>query len=224
MKEDTSIKDKNKSDLKGVTVIIADDHQLFAEAIKGILINEGMIIQAICNNGKDAFITTKERRPQILLTDINMPGMEGTHLCKKVKEEVPGTKVIMISMYEENKIINKSFKNGADSYLSKGAPKQEMIKAIKKTLKGESYINRKLIRSKKETKKGDFEKLFNLSEREMDVMKLILKENTNLEIAEELCCSKRTIETHRSHINKKLEIKNTISLFKLAIKHNLTKI
>ena len=153
MKEDTSIKDKNKSDLKGVTVIIADDHQLFAEAIKGILINEGMIIQAICNNGKDAFITTKERKPQILLTDINMPGMEGTHLCKKVKEEVPGTKVIMISMYEENKIINKSFKNGADSYLSKGAPKQEMIKAIKKTLKGESYINRKLIRSKKETKK-----------------------------------------------------------------------
>ena len=55
-------------------------------------------------------------------------------------------------------------------------------------------------------------------------MKLILKQKTNLEIAEELCCSKRTIETHRTHINKKLEIKNTISLFKLAIKHNLTKI
>ena len=224
MKGNTSTKDKKTSVLKGVTVIIADDHQLFAEAIKGILLNEGMIIQGICNDGKDAYFLTLEQKPKILLTDINMPGMEGIHLCKKIKNALPETKVIMISMYEENTIIHKSFKNGADSYLSKGAPKEEMIEAIKKTLKGESYVNRKLIRTKTKENTGGFSKLFNLSEREMDVVKLILKEKSNPEIADKLCCGKRTVETHRSNINLKLGVKNNIALFKLALKHNLIKI
>jgi len=210
---------KEKTSLIGVTAIIADDHQLFAEAIKGILLKEGMIIQGICNNGKDAYFLTLEQKPKILLTDINMPGMEGIHLCKKIKEKLPETKVIMISMYEENTIIHKSFKNGADGYISKGSPKKEMIKTIKKSLKGENYVNKRIV---KETKEDidDFSKIFKLTKRELEVTKLILKEKSNNEISEILCCSKRTIETHRTHIMKKLEIKNTIALFKLAIKHN----
>ena len=210
---------KGRTSLVGVTAIIADDHQLFAEAIKGILLKEGMIIQGICNNGKDAYFLTLEQKPKILLTDINMPGMEGIHLCKKIKEKLPETKVIMISMYEENTIIHKSFKNGADGYISKGSPKKEMIKTIKKSLKGENYVNKRIV---KETKEDidDFSKIFKLTKRELEVTKLILKEKSNNEISEILCCSKRTIETHRTHIMKKLEIKNTIALFKLAIKHN----
>ncbi|MBT5858825.1 MAG: response regulator transcription factor [Flavobacteriales bacterium] len=213
---------KEKTSLVGVTAIIADDHQLFADAIKGILLNEGMIIQGICNNGKDAYFLTLEKKPKILLTDINMPGMEGIHLCKKIKEKLPETKVIMISMYEENTIIHKSFKNGADGYISKGYPKKEMIKTIKKALKGENYINKRIV---KETKEDidDFSKIFKLTERELEVTKLILKEKSNNEISEILCCGKRTVETHRNHIMKKLGIKNTIALFKLAIKHNLIK-
>ena len=103
-----------------------------------------MIIQGICNNGKDAYFLTLEQKPKILLTDINMPGMEGIHLCKKVKEKLPETKVIMISMYEENTIIHKSFKNGADGYISKGSHKKEMIKTIKKALKGENYVTKEI--------------------------------------------------------------------------------
>jgi len=214
---------KEKTSLVGVTAIIADDHQLFSEAIKGILIKEGMIIQGICNNGKDAYFLTLEQKPKILLTDINMPGMEGIHLCKRIKEKLPETKVIMISMYEENTIIHKSFKNGADGYISKGSPKKEMIKTIKKSLKGENYVNKKLVKEIKEDL-DDFSKIFKLTERELEVTKLILKEKSNNEIAEILCCGKRTVETHRTHIMKKLGIKNTIALFKLAIQHNLIKL
>jgi DNA-binding NarL/FixJ family response regulator len=211
---------KEKNRLAGVTAIIADDHQLFAEAIKGILLKEGMIIQGICNNGKDAYFLTLEQKPKILLTDINMPGMEGIHLCKKIKEKLPETKVIMISMYEENTIMHKSFQNGADGYISKGSPKKEMMKTIKKALKGENYVNKKIV---KETKEDidDFSKIFKLTERELEITKLILKEKSNNEISEILCCGKRTVETHRTHIMKKLGIKNTIALFKLAMKHNL---
>lgn len=216
---------KEKTSLVGVTAIIADDHQLFAEAIKGILTREGMIVQGVCNNGKDAYFLTKEQKPKILLSDINMPEMEGTQLCKKIKSELPETKVIMLSMYEENSVIHQSFKNGADGYISKGAPKQEMIKTIRKSLNGDSYVNKELIRdSQKQDKEDNFVKLFRLTEREMGVLKLVLKEKSNKEIAEILCCSKRTVETHRTNINSKLEVKNTISLFKLAIKHNLIKI
>ena len=214
---------KEKTSLIGVTAIIADDHQLFAEAIKGILLKEGMIIQGICNNGKDAYFLTLEQKPKILLTDINMPGMEGIHLCKKIKEKLPETKVIMISMYEENTIIHKSFKNGADGYISKGSPKQEMITTIKKALKGGNYVNKKIRKTIKEDS-DDFSKIFKLTKRELEITKLILKERSNNEIAEILCCSKRTVETHRIHIMKKLGIKNTIALFKLAIKHNLIKL
>ncbi|MBT6809037.1 MAG: response regulator transcription factor, partial [Flavobacteriales bacterium] len=178
---------KEKTSLVGVTAIIADDHQLFADAIKGILLNEGMIIQGICNNGKDAYFLTLEQKPKILLTDINMPGMEGIHLCKKIKEKLPETKVIMISMYEENTIIHKSFKNGADGYISKGSHKKEMIKTIKKALKGENYINKKITKETKEDL-DDFSKIFRLTERELEVAKLILKEKNNNEIAEILCC------------------------------------
>ena len=214
---------KEKTSLVGVTAIIADDHQLFADAIKGILLHEGMIIQGICNNGKDAYFLTLEQKPKILLTDINMPGMEGIHLCKKIKEKLPETKVIMISMYEENTIIHKSFKNGADGYISKGSHKKEMITTIKKALKGENYVNKEITKEK-EKDVDDFSKIFRLTERELEVTKLILKEKNNNEIAEILCCGKRTVETHRTHLMKKLGINNTIALFKLAIKHNLIKL
>jgi len=215
---------KEETSLVGVTAIIADDHQLFAEAIKGVLRKEGMIIQGICNNGKDAYFLTLEQKPKILLTDINMPGMEGIHLCKKIKNELPETKVIMISMYEENAIIHQSFKNGADGYISKGAPKEEMIKTIRKSLSGDTYVNRDLIRDTEAQGEDKFSKIYKLTEREMDVLKLVLKEKTNTEIGKILCCSKRTIETHRTHINSKLEIKNTLGLFKLAIQHNILKL
>ena len=215
---------KEKNSLVGVTAIIADDHQLFAEAIKGILIKEGMIIQGICNDGKDAYFLTLEQKPKILLTDINMPGMEGIHLCKRVKEKLPETKVIMISMYEEKTVIDKSLKNGADGYISKGDPKQEMIKTILKSLNGKKYVNKNLMKQRLSTDEDNFIKLFRLTDREMEVLKLIVKEKQNKEIAKILGCSKRTVETHRTHIKSKLGIKNTLGLFKIAIEHNLFKL
>lgn len=216
---------KEKTSLVGVTAIIADDHQLFAEAIRGVLIKEGMIIQGICNNGKDAYFLTLEQKPKILLTDINMPGMEGIHLCKKIKEKLPETKVIIISMYEENTVIHKSFKNGADGYISKGDRKEEMIKTIIKSLDGKRYINKNLMKQIDSfTDEDNFIKIFRLTEREMEVLKLILKEKQNKEIGKILSCSKRTVETHRKHIKSKLGIKNTLGLFKIAIQHNLFKL
>lgn len=216
---------KEKTSLVGVTAIIADDHQLFAEAIRGVLRKEGMIVQGICNNGKDAYFLTLEQKPKILITDINMPGMDGIHLCKKIKEKLPETKVIIISMYEENTVIHKSFKNGADGYISKGDPKEEMIKTIIKSLDGQKYVNRNLMKQiDSSTDEDNFVKIFRLTEREMEVLKLILKEKQNKEIAEILSCSKRTVETHRTHIKSKLGIKNTLGLFKIAIQHNLFKL
>ena len=217
---------KEEISLVGVTVIIADDHQLFAEAIKGILVREGIIVQGICKNGKDAYLLTLEQKPQVLLSDINMTGMEGTHLCMKVKQQLPNTKIIMISMYKEKAVINKAIKNGADAYLSKGSPKSEMIQAIKKCLSGGKYINKNLLKEKdtKNNYSDKFSKIYKLTNREMEVLKLILKEKSNIEISDILDISKRTIETHRTHLKKKLGVSNTIALFKIAIQHNLIKI
>ena len=210
--------------LKGKRVIIADDHKLFTQSLQGILISKGMKVISICNNGQEAYFHTMELKPDLLLSDINMPKMEGTQLCKKIKNELPNTKIIMVSMYEEKSVINKSFRNGADGYLSKTSDTKEMIYAISKCLNGGTYVNKKIIREKEKIKPDSFSKIFQLTERETDVFKLLIEEKSNSEISDLLCVSKRTVETHKSHIFLKLGVNNIMGMIKLAINHNVLKI
>ena len=128
----------------------------------------------------------------------------------------------MLSMYEDTKIINEAFKCGANAYLSKNTEKEEIIKAINKCLANKKYVNKQLLKSNEVLYENDaFIMKYKLTLREREVLKLMLKEESNQDISEELNISKRTVETHRKNILLKLGIKNNIGLAKIAVTYNL---
>jgi DNA-binding NarL/FixJ family response regulator len=164
----------------------------------------------------------------VILMDINMPEVSGIEATKLVKEQYPDTNVIAVSMYQEDKYVIEMLKAGALGYLLKSTGIDELVEAIKVVARGDSYFCKEastaiflqLDKTKKEHKQktGDSNPL---TEREIEVLKLIAQGFTNKEIAEKLFISVRTVDTHRTNIHQKLNINNTAGLVNYAIKQGL---
>lgn len=208
--------------IEGKRAIVIDDHKLFTSGLCTILESIGLRIVSTFENGRDALYYLKNHEVDLIFSDINMPKMDGLQLCNRLHSEKINTKIIMLSMYEDTKIINEAFKCGANAYLSKNTEKEEIIKAIKKCLSNKEYVNKQLLKSNEVLYDNDaFIMKYKLTLREREVLKLMLKEESNQDISEELNISKRTVETHRKNILLKLGVKNNIGLAKIAVTYNL---
>ena len=208
--------------IEGKRAIVIDDHKLFTSGLCTILESIGLRIVSTFENGRDALYYLKNHEVDLIFSDINMPKMDGLQLCNRLHSEKINTKIIMLSMYEDTKIINEAFKCGANAYLSKNTEKEEIIKAINKCLANKKYVNKQLLKSNEVLYDNDaFIMKYKLTLREREVLKLVLKEKSNQDISEELYISKRTVETHRKNILLKLGIKNNIGLAKIAVTYNL---
>ncbi len=208
--------------IEGKRAIVIDDHKLFTSGLCTILESIGLRIVSTFENGRDALYYLKNHEVDLIFSDINMPKMDGLQLCNGLHSEKINTKIIMLSMYEDTKIINEAFKCGANAYLSKNTEKEEIIKAIKKCLANKKYVNKQLLKSNEVLNENDaFIMKYKLTLRERDVLKLMLREERNQDISEELNISKRTVETHRKNILLKLEVRNNIGLAKIAVTYNL---
>ena len=208
--------------IEGKRAIVIDDHKLFTSGLCTILESIGLRIVSTFENGRDALYYLKNHEVDLIFSDINMPKMDGLQLCNRLHSEKINTKIIMLSMYEDTKIINEAFKCGANAYLSKNTEKEEIIKAIKKCLANKKYVNKQLLKSNEVLNENDaFIMKYKLTLRERDVLKLMLREERNQDISEELNISKRTVETHRKNILLKLEVRNNIGLAKIAVTYNL---
>jgi|TARA_B110000003_G_scaffold153184_1_gene153898 DNA-binding NarL/FixJ family response regulator len=208
--------------IEGKRAIVIDDHKLFTSGLCTILESIGLRIVSTFENGRDALYYLENHEVDLIFSDINMPKMDGLQLCNRLHSEKINTKIIMLSMYEDTKIINEAFKCGANAYLSKNTEKEEIIKAINKCLANKKYVNKQLLKSNEVLYENDaFIMKYKLTLREREVLKLMLKEESNQDISEELNISKRTVETHRKNILLKLGIKNNIGLAKIAVTYNL---
>jgi DNA-binding NarL/FixJ family response regulator len=208
--------------IEGKRAIVIDDHKLFTSGLCTILESIGLRIVSTFENGRDALYFLKNHNIDLVFSDINMPKMDGLQLCNRLHSEKINTKIIMLSMYEDTKIINEAFKCGANAYLSKNTEKEEIIKAIKKCLSNNEYVNKQLLKSNEVLYDNDaFIMKYKLTLREREVLKLMLQEESNQDISEELNISKRTVETHRKNILLKLGVKNNIGLAKIAVTYNL---
>lgn len=158
----------------------------------------------------------------LLISDINMPMMDGITLTSKVKKQYPNIKILILSMYEEKYIINKALTAGADGYISKNASKEIILEAIESCMKGERFISPTQDKFTKTSLKLNERKIkqVTLTKREKEILKLIAKEISNGEIAERLDISKRTVETHKKNMILKLGVQNTVGLVKIAIKND----
>ena len=209
-----------------IKILIADDHQLFADGVKSLLQSSKDIeVLYMVSNGQEA-LSIIENNPtaiDLILTDVSMPLLSGIELCKVIKNKFPSIKVLIISMFNNATVVKESVLAEADGYLLKTSSKEHFFTAIHKLLEDGTYYDEKIlpiIYNQFTKEKNSVAEKSILSDREIEVLKLITQEFTSNEIAEKLFISKKTVDNHRSNILEKTNSKSTIGLLKYAIKNN----
>ncbi len=209
-----------------IRLLLTDDHVIVRDGIKTLLKNEqDMLVVAEANNGQEALNMLREHQIDVVLMDINMPGLDGLKTSAIIKDKYPLVKIITLTMYREMNMVEAMFKNGAKAYLLKSCSKEELIEAIKGVAAGQEYLENDLREDfanyiDKPISKDDY-KGPSVSKREKEVLKLISEEFTTIEIAEKLFISVTTVETHRKNMLKKLGLRNTAGLMRHAFQHRL---
>jgi DNA-binding NarL/FixJ family response regulator len=215
-----------------IRIHLADDHQILIHGISSLLQTiPNFEVVGFSLNGANLFNEVTQNKTDVLILDINMPLKDGIAVIKEFAEKGFPCKVIILSSYDDLKLIKEIMKLGASSYLTKQCAGENIVEAIQAVYRGEEYFS-EIVREKifnNVTK--DNPKLNNLiptinsllTGREVEIITLISLEYSGKEISEQLYISINTVETHRKNIMKKLKLKNTISLVKYAIKNNLIK-
>lgn len=204
------------------SLLLVDDQSIFLDGIESLLerMPEVRIIGK-AHNGRAALDLVTEHKPDLVLMDINMPGMDGIEASKRMRKASPETRVIVLSMYGHREFVLELLASGVGGYLLKTTGKEELINAIRTVADGKQYIAQELRTLAKEadrhTDRIGETKYGPLTSREVDVVKLILQERTTQEIAEALFLSVATIETHRRNIFHKLDCRNIAGLVKYAM-------
>lgn len=212
---------------KTTRILIADDHQLVIDGIKSMLAaDESLQLLKEVNNGQAALDTIKTNPGQydLLITDINMPELNGIDLCRSVKQQQPSIKVLVLSMYHDPFMIKESIDAEADGYIVKNSGKTEFLQAIHRIMNDGTYYSQEIVPVILKIMKNERTAIQDgtLSARELEVLKLIVKEQTSGEIADQLFISKKTVDNHRANLLLKTGSKSTIGLVKYAIYNGLT--
>lgn len=212
-----------------INLAIADDHKIFREGLKAILEDQPSFrIVAEAGNGQELIELLPERKPEVVLMDIKMPVMDGMQATAFIHEQFPEVKVLALSMYHEDKYIVDMMKAGASGYILKNAEPREIIEAVTTVHAREFYFNERLsvtlvkqlvgVRPGMREDRGD---AADLNERETEILRLICQEYTNIEIADKLFLSVRTVEGYRTRLFEKIGSRNIAGLVIFAIKQGI---
>ena len=215
-------------------LMLVDDHQVVRDGIKS-LINNMESFSVIGEAGDETELLTKLKLqvPDILIMDISLPGKSGIDITRELKKEYPHIKVLILSMYTNEDFIFNAVKAGARGYLPKNTSKKELNNALIEISRGGEYfsepISNIILKSYIKQAQGsesstEEEKTESLSGRETEVLKLFAEGKSNKAIAESLCISIRTVESHKNHIMQKLHLKSTVDLIKFAIRKKIVSI
>jgi DNA-binding NarL/FixJ family response regulator len=216
--------------MTNLKILVADDHPIFRIGLCNVIqsgITNSMLFEA--DNGIKAWEIIEKENPEIAILDINMPGIDGLELCKKIKLNKLSTKVIILTMYKEKSLLEKAKENGVKSYLIKDNSTFEVVDAIKTVLNNNFYwseslkdIQNEIFESNKEIDKVELQ-LKELTSTELKTLKLVCKNFTSKEIAELLFITAKSVDNNRSRISKKLGLDQvTNSLLIWAMKHRDT--
>ncbi|WP_109832469.1 response regulator transcription factor [Reichenbachiella versicolor] len=211
-----------------INILVVDDHSLVREGIITMLsIYDEFNIIGDAESGEEALKKVDDNLPDVVLMDINMPGLNGIETAKKLIADYPDIKVIMLSMDVTQDHISEAIKAGVAGYLAKDTKKELLAEGIKKVMQGEQYFGEKvsqvIFKGFYKQSKGERAASENkdLSKREIEVLRQIATGLSNREIADKLFISIRTVDAHRNHIMQKLNLKSTAQLVKYAIKEKI---
>ena len=209
-----------------IRIIIADDHGILRAGLKSLLgADPNLEVVGEANNGLDTLRLVKELKPNIALMDIGMPGNEGLDATRQLIRDFPETRVIILTMHEDGALLQETLRAGASGYIIKRAVEAELIDAIYAVNRGIIYIHPSLMPLLvARPVKGDVAKFSDpdtLTEREKEILTLIVQGYTNREMGDTLNISVRTVETHRSNIMEKLNLHSRVDLVRYAKEHKL---
>lgn len=211
-----------------IKIAIADDYKIFREGLKvGFLDDENLDVVLEADNGEELLLAMEKTVPDVIIMDLKMPIMDGMEATKEVRKKYNSVKVLVVTMYDDDKFIIHLMENGANGYLLKNADADEIRKSIYAVHENGYYFNDLVNKAllKKLVLKNNIKPSFNqdieLTERELEVLKLICEEKTAAEIAKELFLSPRSVEGIRQRLIEKVGVRNTAGLVMFAVKKGI---
>lgn len=209
--------------MEKICAIIVDDHKIFRESLTYVLESQANInVIAQANNGLELLSTLKHTKPDIVLLDIEMPVMDGVEATREAIKLYPDLKILVLSMHKDEEFYSSMIDLGVKGFILKESDTQEVIKAVDEIVKGSLYFSQELLLGLLKKRKDNIS--VELTTREQEVLALIAKGLSNIEIGEKLFISARTVEKHRAELLLKTDSKNSVSLVVYAIKNGLVTI
>ena len=211
-----------------VRIVIAEDHTILREGLRSLLSsNPSFEIVGEAEDGREAIKCVEKFKPDLIITDLSMPRMNGMEAIKEIKRESPTTKVLVLTVHRAEEYILATFRAGADGYLLKDSTHAELVMAVKKVLSGKHYISPEIsekviegyLDGRRTLKtKSSWE---TLTQREREILKLIAEGYKSKGIADDLCISVKTVEKHRANLMEKLDLHSIQALTAFAIERGL---
>ncbi|HEX6838878.1 MAG TPA: response regulator transcription factor [Polyangia bacterium] len=208
-------------------ILLADDHQVIIDGLKALLSGEpDMEVVGQATDGLQVLPKVLELKPDVLVLDLMMPGLGGLEVARQMKERAPSTKVIVLSMHANDAYVVEALRNGASGYVLKQAEARALVDAIRAVSAGGRFLSpplseEKLERWEMDAKAAPFDPYDTLSTREREVLQLAAEGLTSAAIGERLAIGKRTVETHRANLQRKLGVKTQADLVRFAVKKGL---
>jgi two-component system, NarL family, response regulator NreC len=208
-----------------VKLVLADDHAVVRKGLRLLIdAEDGLHVVAEAGDVPTAERMTRAHRPDVLVLDLNMPGGSSLDAIVRLREQVPGTAVVVLTMQDDPSFARQALQSGAKGFVLKEAADDELIEAIRLAAGGDTYLNPRLgarIAAAPPEPAGPPD---DLTEREAEVLRLIALGHTNTEIGKQLYLSTRTVETHRAHIQQKTNANTRAELVRYALEHGLVEL
>lgn len=210
-----------------VGIVLVDDHVMFLSGLRALLEKQsGLEVIAEARDGRDAVKVAREKKPDLVIMDVSMPGMNGIEATRQITAELPRVRILCLSMHASEQFVGDAFEGGASGYLLKESPFEEMLTAIRAVMANQTYLSPAvagpILEGYRTLRSGHTSPLSCLTGREREVLQLVAEGHSTKDISGQLHLSIKTIDTHRRRIMEKLSIHSVAGLTKYAIRHGLT--
>jgi DNA-binding NarL/FixJ family response regulator len=204
-------------------VFIADDHTMMRYGLRALLEATGAQVVGEAGEGREALRLVLELEPDVVIIDVTMPGLNGIEVAGEVRQRLPATRIVVLSMHTDAEHVHRAFAAGALAYLVKGCDSDDVVAAVQAVMIGRRYVSREL--SLPEGPGGDGEgagPIDSLSARERQVLQLVVEGHSSAQIAALVHLSPKSVDTYRSRLMRKLGVDDVTALVKFAVQHGLT--
>jgi two-component system response regulator NreC len=208
-----------------ISVVIADDHEVVRSGLRGLLEAEpDLEVTAEARDVRSTMAFVRAQQPGVLVLDLNMPGDSSLGAIPELLEASPGTKIVVLTMQSDPAFAREALRAGALGYVLKDAANTELVQAVRAAMEGRTYLEPQLGAKLAAAPAEPAGPGHDLSDREVEVLRLIALGHTNAEIAEQLYLSVRTVESHRAHIQQKLRLSTRAELVRYALDHGMLEV